>query len=279
MVAAEVETLTAISDGPNEHRLVRTEVVTGIGPVEFLGNVALDRYKIENGGRESADRAALLMCHVPCHGECLQIDLRGHDRRPEAKHNAAFQSLDTAGKNQEITIARSPQRRSIAVRMLVQNVVADADVNSRRYRAAPCRGENTEIAMREIAGGNTSADVFSKSQSAPCGFLDHFVEFSRFAPKPEFARLNIARDALGGCANARELPVVNRSRSVERDMGQHATLEQINEMAVYSSAQHVRSHDQNARGVLPSRGGEALRNRSQLRVLEGRRRIVQRKPS
>ena len=96
-------------------------------------DIAADRHQIEDRGGEVADRAALLMRDVAAHGQRLQVDLRRHDRRAEAEHHAAFQPLHRAREDQEIAIAGRAQRRAVAIRMLVQDVVADARMHRDRH--------------------------------------------------------------------------------------------------------------------------------------------------
>ena len=133
MIAAEIEAGAAIGHRAHQQRLVRAEIVAGIGLGKLVVNIALDRRQIENGSREVADGAAFLVRHIARHGQRFQINFRRHDGRAEAQHHAAFQALDGAREDQEIAIAGRAERRAIAIGMFVQDVVADAHVHGDRY--------------------------------------------------------------------------------------------------------------------------------------------------
>src|SRR5579862_6508148 len=93
MVAAEIKTLAAIRDGAHQDSLVRAEIIAGIGLGQLAVNVALNRDQIENGGGEITNLTPGLTRYITSHGQRLEIHLRGHDRRAEAQHHAAFEVL------------------------------------------------------------------------------------------------------------------------------------------------------------------------------------------
>ena len=81
------------------------------------------------------------------------------------------------------------------------------------------RGEDAEVAMRKIARGDSPPDVLAQAELAAArASAIHVVQLARFPPQTELAGLNVARDALGGRADAREFVVVNRARAVHRDV-------------------------------------------------------------
>ena len=84
--------------------------------------------------------------------------------------------------------------------------------------------------------------------------LNDFVQFAGFTPQSEFAAANISRDTLGGGSNSRQFIVVNRARAVHRDVIDPSALNQVDNMPVYSSSQHMRAHHQDARGAAFSGG-------------------------
>src|SRR4051794_28012626 len=136
MLAPEVEAFAAVGDGAHEHRLVRPEVVAGIGLGKLPAMIALYGYEIEDGGSEAADRAALLQRHISRHGEGFQVDFGTHDGRTEVEKRASLQALDCAREDQEIAITGRAQRRAVAVGMLVYDVVADAGVHRHGHTRA-----------------------------------------------------------------------------------------------------------------------------------------------
>src|SRR5579872_246757 len=161
MIAAEIEALSAIGYGSDEDRFMRTKIVAWIGLWQLPVIIAMNRDQIENGGSEMLDRPAFAFGHIARHCERFQIYLRPHDRGAETEKDAAFQTLNSAGKDQEIAIARLPERRTVAVGMLVQDIVADPGVYGRRNRQPPCSRQHAEIAMRKTAFGDPPPGVFT----------------------------------------------------------------------------------------------------------------------
>ncbi len=73
------------------------------------------------------------MSDVSGHREGLQVDLRAHDRRAEIKQHAFLKVGDGLGEDQKVVVRRLPDRRSITIRVLVNNIVANPDMNSYGY--------------------------------------------------------------------------------------------------------------------------------------------------
>src|SRR5690349_17142424 len=99
------------------------------------------------------------MRDVAAHGKRLQVNLRTHDRGPEAEQDPAVHLLHGAGEDEEIAIAAVAERRPVAVRMLMQDVVTDADMNGGWHVQAPGSGEHAEMTTRKAAFFNAAADV------------------------------------------------------------------------------------------------------------------------
>jgi len=71
----------------------------------------------------------LLPGNVADHREGLQINFRAHDRGPEIQHDTALKGFNGLSKDQKVAIAGRAERCPVAVGMLVNDVVAHADVN------------------------------------------------------------------------------------------------------------------------------------------------------
>ena len=104
---------------------MRPEVVAGIGLRQLRVNVALNRNQVEYGRAELCDGAAGLVGYVARHGQRLQIDLRRHDGRAETQKHAVLQVGNCLGKDQEVAIAGGAQFAAVAIRMLMDDVIAD----------------------------------------------------------------------------------------------------------------------------------------------------------
>ena len=121
-------------------------------------HVALNGNEVEGGGREVGDAAAFLMGHVAGHRQGLEIDFRPHHGRADAEEDAAFEPIDGVADGQKIAVAGGAERGRIEVGMLVQDVVADADVDRDRHVQPHAGGEDAEVLVRIIAFEDVPAD-------------------------------------------------------------------------------------------------------------------------
>src|SRR4029077_5249558 len=97
-------------------------------------NIALNRHQIENRSRKVPEFPPLLVRHISGHGKGLEINFRRHDGQAATEQCSTLQALNGAGKNQEIAIAGISESSAIAIRMLMQDVVSDSDMNCDRHR-------------------------------------------------------------------------------------------------------------------------------------------------
>src|SRR6185437_10453600 len=193
-----------------------------------------------------ANDAAFLMRDIPRHRQRFQIHLRGHDRRSEAEHHSAFQILDGLGKYKEIVIAGFTGSGTVAIRMLVHNVVTETHMHGDRNRKPIRRGKYAEVAVGIRAVEDAATDVFSESQAQLSRFGNPVVEFGGFTPKAEFAGADIPSDAFGGFTDAGQLVIVNSSSAIHCDVSNETSFEEIDDMPIYAGAEDVGAHHQDA---------------------------------
>ena len=151
---AHVKALAAVLHGAHEDRLERPVVVARVGLGRLVTQVGSQVLQIENGGRELVDLPPVLVSHVAGHRERLQVDFRPHDRGAEVQQHAALQLRDGLGEDQEIAIGSLAQGRAIAVRVLVDDVIAEPDVDGDRHAQAVAGGQDADVRMREGALGD-----------------------------------------------------------------------------------------------------------------------------
>jgi hypothetical protein len=276
VVAAEIEALPAIGNSANQDRFTRPEVIGWIGLRQFSPEVPVNRHQVEDRRREVTDLAAFLVGDIARHGERLEVDLGSHDRRPETEHGPALEAFDRMGEQKEIVIAGRAQRRTVTVRMLMNNVVADTNMNRGRDRAAMGSRQHAELAMGVIALKNVPADAFPNSLAA--GIANPIVQLAGLLPQPELPSLDVARNTLRGGADSSQLIVVNNARPVHCHMGEETSLQQVDDVAIHARPQDVGSHHEHDSGAFPARFQEPFSDRRQIGVFKGRSWIVQLQP-
>src|SRR5437879_4489616 len=79
MIAAKIEARAAISHGTNQDRLLRAEIVAGIGFRKLVVNIALDGHEVKNSGGELPDFPTLLLRHIARHGQSFEVNFGRHD--------------------------------------------------------------------------------------------------------------------------------------------------------------------------------------------------------
>ena len=86
------------------------------------------------------DFAIVLMGNIARHRECFQIHLGPHDRRSETQQDTAFKPFNRRSEDQKVRVACLTKCTAIAVRMFVDDVISNTDMNgngnANRYAAA-----------------------------------------------------------------------------------------------------------------------------------------------
>src|ERR1700693_917716 len=128
------------------------------------------------------------------------------------------------GEDQEIAIARGSVGGTVAVRMFINDIVADPGVNSGWNRQPVGRGQDAQIPVRVVAFENPPPDVLTQSQRETLPFRDPIVQLASFAPQAEFTGPDVSSHAFGGGALAGQLVVVNGTRAIHSNVINEAAL-------------------------------------------------------
>ena len=163
--------------------------------------------------------------------------------------------------------------------MLMQNVIADANVHGNRYRQPVRRGEHAQVPVGIVARRNAPSDILTQAEPQIGGLADPVVQLAGFLPQPKFAGANIARHRLGSRPDPRQLVIVNRPGAIHGDVAQRTALEQIDDVPVNARPQNVRAHHQNPRRAGLARRHDTPRHLAQLRMRVLRRGILQTQPT
>src|SRR6185312_771176 len=279
MLALKIIAFTAVRNCAHEHRLVRAKIVTRIGLLQLMPEIALDRPNIEDSRGEFADGPAMLMRDVPRHRQRFQVNLRTHDGRAEAKNQAAFERLHRVREDKKVPVTRVSECGAIAVRMLVDDVVTDTGVDRGR-NGKPVRGsKDAEIAMWKIAIENTTANVLSEAKVERACLRHPVVNFARLIPQSELPIADVARHAFRRGADPRKLIFVDCAGAIHRDMANETALHQIDNVAVDSGSNQVRAEDQDAGGPGLARSIQALSDGGQIGMFKRGRLIFEIQPA
>src|ERR1700730_17920065 len=151
MIPFHIKALAAVRYRAHENRFPGSVVISRIALGRLLTRVPLERDQVEYGRRKVSDLSTFLTRHVAGHRQGLEVDFRSHHGRAEVQQDAAFQPRDRLDEGQEIAIARRPKRGAVAIPMLVNDVVADADVNRYRHAQPDARGQYADVRVRKGA--------------------------------------------------------------------------------------------------------------------------------
>ena len=133
-------------------------------------------------------------------------------------------------------------------RVLVDDILAKADMDRDGDAEAVSRGENARLAVRKVffldhaSGGLAQADAIAR------GLRRGGVEAAGFVPETELAGADVARDALASLSDQGELEIVDHAGAVERDVGEQAALHQVDQQRGVALAQDVRAAGEEDRG-------------------------------
>jgi len=216
-------------------------------------DVAPDGNRIEDSGGEVANGTPRLPPDVAGHGSAFR-DTSGAMTTEPKLSSAPPSRRSAAREDEDVTVARGSERCPVAVRVLVEDVIADAHVQGHRDREPPGGRHHAQVTMRVIALGYAPAGVLAQTQLARGCFPDPVVRLARFAPQPELGGTNVARDALRGGSDAREFVVVDSPGAIHGDMVDGAALEHVDDVPVDVGADDMRPHHEDPRRA-PLAGG------------------------
>lgn len=221
MIAAEVKRFAPIRHRPDQDCFPRPVIILRIVLRRLLVKVAADGDQIESGGSEMADLATLLPRDVAGHRKRLQVNLGAHNRRAVVEDRAAFQVFDRLREYQKVSVRAGPERRAVAVGVLVDDVVTEADVNGYGNSQTVPGGEDTQILVREIAFCNGLPDRFAHSESFAVSLGHDVVDLRRLFPETELADLDVPGHAFGRFADPGQFVIVDRPRAIHGEVGEN----------------------------------------------------------
>ena len=203
MIALDIEALAAIGYSADQNGLVRPIVVACIGLGSFGGQVVTQRDQVEHCGRELRDGPAFLPGHVADHRERLEVDLRAHHGRAVVEVHAALQLRHGVREHEEVVVGRPPERLRVAVRVLVDDVLPDADVNGHWDAEAISRRADAHIPMGQLLALDIAPESLAQADIVTGSLSHHVVDLAGLGPHTEPAGLDIRGNALACRADQR----------------------------------------------------------------------------
>ena len=150
--AAHVEALAAFGHGPDQESFVGPKVIGGLIFGSFVMDIWAEVGQVKDCRGKDVDGFSTLPGDVAGHGQTLQEDLRPHHLCAHTQHHSALHLSDCLRNNQEVPVAGGPQGRAVTVWVLMNNIVADANVHGDRNPQAVSRGANAHVAVRQCLG-------------------------------------------------------------------------------------------------------------------------------
>lgn len=93
--------------------------------------------------------------------------------------------------DEEIVVGRLPHRRAVAVGVLVDDVVAHADMHRAGHAEVVPHAQHALFAVGELLLPDVAADGLAPAESVPDALLDDVVEPSRLGPQAELAHADV----------------------------------------------------------------------------------------
>src|SRR5262249_50572366 len=277
MIAGNIKTFPAVRDGAGQYRLPWTVVIPRVALGRFLTHVALNRNQVEHSRGEFRNGAAFLMRDISRHGERFQVNLGPHDGGANVQYDPTFEIGYCVGQNQKVAVACSAESGAVAIRVLVNDVIADAYMNCHRHIQSHGLGEHGNLFVREIAFKNRSPNCLTKSDVLLGALVHGVIDATSFPPQSKLPAGHVACDGLGRRADQCKFPVVDRPRTVHGNVIDQAAFHQVDEIARNAGAQNVSAHEEEPRRTDFLRCGQALAEDWYCRVLKRLQRRVERK--
>ena len=278
MVALDIEALATVGHGADEDRFERAEVVARVVLRSFGREVIAEVRQVEDARREVADDATFLMSNIAGHRESFEIDLRSHHGRTNVQHHAPFELRDGLGEDQKVGVRGGSGRSSIAVRMLVDDVLSDRDVDRDGDAESVSRRENAGVGVGKLLLNDHPSKGLTETDPVALSDYGRIVQSSGFFPQSELSLADILRDALTRLADQREFKVVNRTRSVQSQMREKTALHQVDQQRAVACAEHVPAADEHHGTVVLLGGDDSLSQDRQRGMLEGNAWTIRRDP-
>jgi hypothetical protein len=213
---------------------------------------------------------------VAGHRQRLEINLRPHHRGAEIEHHSPFELGHRFREHEKIAVTCRAEGSTVAVGVLVQDVVADADVD-RNGDSEPHRGgQDADVLVRKRAVQDRPAERLAQPQTGVGTASNDVIHPPGFLPEAKFARADVAGHALCGGADEGEFPVVNRSGAVHADVRDQAAFHHVDEIAADSGAEDVSAHQQNTGPPVTAGSRQAFTQKRNSVVLVRRQRRVER---
>ena len=242
MVAGDLVTLPPVEGGPL-HDVHARAVVT---------------LHVEVAAREAVRTA--IAAEVARDGERLEEDL-GHDHRAaEVEHDAAVvEADDRVREPAEVAMAGVADRGTVGGRMLVDDLGAERGVHGDGHAEPMGVEDHRELGVNELPPRHRDGDRLAHPHLVPHPGDERVVQLAAgLLGHPEGAVPEAGGDVLRGAAEAGDLVVVDRRRSVHGEMRDHATLHEVHEHRREAGLHHVAAEHDDHAALAPVRGGDGV---------------------
>ena len=268
MMPLEVKTLAAVGDGAYQDGLPWPVIVMRLDLGKRGVIVGRKVQQIENRGGEMPDGAAFLVRDISGHGQGLEVNFRSHYRGAEVEQHAAFKRFHGFREDQKIAVRGFAEHCAVAIRVLVDDVIADADMDCGGNAQPPGGSIKAHVTMRKSALLNGAADCATHAEPVACAGPERVVNPTGLLPQPELSFLNIPPHILRRFANQGHLEIVNRARAVSGKVRDYVPLHELDDEARATLLDHMRAHHQDDRIAVLARLNDAINELRKVRMIE-----------
>ena len=199
------------------------------------------------------------MAEIPRQGERFQEHFGNNDRGAQVEKHPALQLGNHRGQQVKIAQAALPDGPPVHAGVHMDNVGPDCDMYAGRHLQPGTGGQHAQRGVGQLFGKNTVSHGPANPDPLPYhpGLHGGVQKLPGFLRHAEPTGIQAGGHILGGRALIGQLKVVDNTGPVERNRGNNAALQEIDNQWRQADLERVSAHAQDNRPPGPDRGGNA----------------------
>ena len=164
MISLDVVTLPTISHRADQVCFEGPIVVCRVAFAGLGTEVVGQADHIEDGCGEMCNVFVALMGDIARHGERFEVDLGPHHCTADIEHHATFELCDCVRQNQKVIVTCLPEGSAVTIWVLVDDILADADMYCHGYTEAMTSCGNGEVFVGKVMLFNHTTHILTQTE-------------------------------------------------------------------------------------------------------------------